>query len=171
MRRNLFIAAVVLQFVVLIGWVASLERALASASLIRLDVAPVDPRDLLRGDYVRLRYGISSVPADLFTPPFSGEHWGETVYVVLAARDRAWTAVAASLTRGRVALGPGQRVIIGKIASGSAPTVTVTYGIERLYVPEGKGTLPRGVIQADVALTADGRPFLKRVFVDGRPYP
>jgi hypothetical protein len=47
----------------------------------------------------------------------------------------------------------------------------VVFGIERLYVPEGKGVLPRGRVEAEIALTESGRPFLTRVFVDGRPHP
>jgi uncharacterized membrane-anchored protein len=42
---------------------------------------------------------------------------------------------------------------------------------ERYYVPEGKGTPPGGKMEAEVALTPDGRPFLTRLLVDGRPYP
>jgi uncharacterized membrane-anchored protein len=49
--------------------------------------------------------------------------------------------------------------------------VRLDYGIGRYYVPEGKGTLPRGATEAEVALTPDGRAFLIRLFVDGRPYP
>ena len=31
--------------------------------------------------------------------------------------------------------------------------------------------LPRGRVEAEIALAEGGRPFLTRVFVDGRPYP
>lgn len=47
----------------------------------------------------------------------------------------------------------------------------VFYGIEHYYVREGKGTPPRGKMEAEVALTADGTPLLTRLFVNGRPYP
>jgi len=170
-RRRLFIAAVLVQVIVLVGWVASLERALASASLVRLEVVPVDPRDLLRGDYVQLRYRVSTVASDLFAPPLGGGHWGETVYVALAPKGDVWEVVAASLARANLALQPGQRVLAGRILSEPSPNVVITYGIERYYVPEGKGTPPRGRMDAEVALTADGRAFLRQLFIDGRPYP
>jgi uncharacterized membrane-anchored protein len=47
--------------------------------------------------------------------------------------------------------------------------VRVDYGIERYYVPEGKGTILGGRVEAEIALTESGRPFLTRLFVDGRP--
>ena len=34
-----------------------------------LKVEPVDPRELLRGDYVRLGYDISRLPGSIFVPP------------------------------------------------------------------------------------------------------
>src|SRR5437867_2385757 len=106
MRRKLFVAAVVLQFVVLVGWAGGFEWALATATVVRLQVAPVEQRDLLRGESLVLRYHISTLPAELFTPPLSvGNHQGERAYVVLAPGARVWTAVAASLTREHLRVG------------------------------------------------------------------
>jgi Predicted membrane protein (DUF2157) len=45
------------------------------------------------------------------------------------------------------------------------------YGIERFYVPEGRGMLPRGRVEAEISLPSSGRALLTRLFVDGRPYP
>ena len=49
-------------------------------------------------------------------------------------------------------------------------TVWVDYGIDKFFVPEGKGT-PHGKMVAIVAVGRGGRPHLKRLLVDGRPYP
>ena len=64
MRRGLFIAAVLVQALVLVAWSASLEWELAGAERIRLEVVQRDPRDLLRGDYVSLQYVIADIPLE-----------------------------------------------------------------------------------------------------------
>lgn len=172
MRRGLFIAAVVLQALVLVGWSASLEWELASAVRIRLEVVQRDPRDLLRGDYVWLQYVIADIPLE--TIAGGRPDYGDRVWVTLAPQDNVYALAAAN--RAPVAPGPGQRVIVGRVQTLSTtargPEVHIVYGIERLYVPEGRGVLPRGgKFEAEIALAAGGRPFLTRVFVDGRPYP
>ena len=44
-------------------------RLLTSGREITLPIVPVDPRDLFRGEYVRLGYDIGSVPARLLDGP------------------------------------------------------------------------------------------------------
>jgi len=48
--------------------------------------------------------------------------------------------------------------------------VHVDYGIEKFFIPEGKGN-PRGKIVAVVALAGNGHPYLKSLSVDGHPFP
>ena len=176
MRRRLFVGFVVLQALVLVGWAASLEQARARATLVRLEIAPLDPRDLLRGDYIVLNYAISTLPESQLVgrrPEWSDA--GRPIYVALAPRDGRHVAVAASLEREALPSGGNQRLIVGRLrgAGGRASGGPrgVEYGIEQYYVPEGKGTLPPGRMEAEVALTVDGRAFLTRLFVDGKPYP
>ncbi len=173
MRRRLFVLGIVIQAAVLIGWAASLEWARAGAVTIRLETAPVDPRELLRGDYVLLSYKISEIPLSAFVGERPGnDHIGFPVYVALVPRGGFHEAVAASVDPARLALEPGQLRLVGTLNwQIQGRGAHVTYGIERYYVPEGKGVLPRGKIEAEVAVTADGRPFLTRILVDGRPYP
>lgn len=171
MRRGLFIAAVVLQALVLVAWSASLEWELAGAERIRLEVVQRDPRDLLRGDYVWLQYVIADIPLEMIAG--GRPDYGDRVWVTLVQQDNVYTLAGAS--RASVAPGPGQRVIVGRVqslssSSGRGPEVHVVYGIEQLYVPEGRD-VPRGKVEAEIALAEGGRPFLTRVFVDGRPYP
>lgn len=174
MRRGLFVAAVALHAAALIGWAATLEWDLAQAERIRLEVVQRDPRDLLRGDYVWLRFVIADIPLE--TIAGGRPDYGDRIWVTLAPQDNVHALVAAS--RAAPVPAPGQRVIVGHVQSISARDgraselqAHVVYGIERLYVPEGKGTLPRGKVEAEIALTASGRPFLTRLFVDGRPHP
>lgn len=177
-RRRLFVALVILHALVLLGWGATLDRARARAAHVRLEVLPVDPRDLVRGDYVALGYAI----AGLTDTPFVGRRpdsndVGYPVYVALAPKGEAHVAVAASLDRSALPLEGGRRLIVGRltyapqIGRASGAPLRAQYGIERYYVPEGKGTLPPGRRDAEVLLTDEGRAYLVRLFIDGRPYP
>ena len=176
MRRRVFLLLVALHALVLVGWAASLEWALARAATIRVAVVQRDPRDLLRGDYIWLEYRFSEIPVSAFAGQRRPQT-GDRVWIALALREGVWEMTAASLARETLALGPGQRILAGKVEyqvgrSGDAQRVRVRYGIERYYVPEGKGRPPRwDKIEAEIALTQGGWPILTRIFLDGRPYP
>ena len=62
-RARWFAIVVALQVLFLLGWAAYHERERASATVVLLETVPVDPRDLLRGDYMILGYKIGRVPA------------------------------------------------------------------------------------------------------------
>jgi len=177
-RRRLFVALVVVHALVLLGWGATLERARARAAHVLLEVLPVDPRDLVRGDYITLGYAI----AGLTDTPFVGRRpdWndvGYPVYVALASKGDVHVVVAASLERSALPLDGGRRLIVGRLmyapqlGRASGAPLRVQYGVERYYVPEGKGILPPGLRDAEVLLTDEGRAYLVRLFINGRPYP
>ena len=61
MRRILILACIAAQALVLGVMAGEREFILITGERIRLRTAPIDPRDPFRGDFVRLRYEISSV--------------------------------------------------------------------------------------------------------------
>ena len=98
-RRNLFILFVALQVLALAGMVFYRERWLAGGTKVLLTTQPVDPRDLFRGDYVRLGYDISSLDVGQLKP---GEtiHRNDPVYVTLGkGADGTWQPLAFSRTQ------------------------------------------------------------------------
>ena len=66
MKAKLLIAVIALQAAWVISTAARQEFLLRRGTVVLLESAPVDPRDLLRGDYVILSYKISVLPAALF---------------------------------------------------------------------------------------------------------
>ncbi len=67
---------------------------LTSGREVVLDVIPVDPRSLFRGDYVILNYKISRLGGDVLKTPVKR---GDPIYVTLAKTDGGeWSAVAAA---------------------------------------------------------------------------
>src|ERR1035441_2202352 len=68
MKLILLLLVLALQTAWILGTTFVQERALAGGKLVLLETRPVDPRDLLRGDYVTLNYKISDVALSLFSP-------------------------------------------------------------------------------------------------------
>jgi uncharacterized membrane-anchored protein len=98
-RRNLFILIIVLQLLALAGMVLYKERWLARGTKILLKTQPVDPRDLFRGDYVRLGYEISSIDVSQL---LAGENIkrNDPVYVTLGrTADGSWQPLSFARTQ------------------------------------------------------------------------
>lgn len=180
-RRWLLVAALaiaVVQISFLVSMIAGRSAILRSGQEILLEVRPIDPRDLLRGDYVILGYNISSIPADLFAERPAEDEEGEdrVIFVRLKADDDGlWEPIAA-----RYGEKPQPEAAEGEIdIKGSASatwfegtiSVDVLYGIERFYVPEGEGKaiendLRERPFHMRVAVAKDGSAQIK-AFMDG----
>ncbi len=172
MKLKLFILVLALQSAWLLGTVFVQERALREGTVILLETRPVDPRDLLRGDYVILNYKISTIPTNRFSPPADLLTYGQTVWVALASRGEFHEITRASL--GRFDPGDGEVLVRGKIhwRTGGRDVereVGVEYGLERYYVREGTGN-PRGKLTVQAIVPASGRASIRQVFLDGVPY-
>lgn len=146
----------VVQLTGLVGLYAWHESG-RSQPTVMLRTQPVDPRDLLRGDYIILNYDISTLPAEFGKT----DRDGAEVFVVLkrdgefAVMDRVmdWPPEAGELfNRRRVR---GQRI---------------EYDLEKFFVPEGRGNPPQP-ITVEVAIRGDGRAQIKRIFSQGNPWP
>ncbi len=163
------------------------ERAdvLKSGTEVRLATAPVDPRDLFRGDYVILSYDIS-----LVEPVKLGEagrfRRGDPIFVTLQPNAEG-RAEPVAVSRAFRQPGPGQVVIEGKAASTRAcqprpgqarscapeeESVRVTYGLESFFVPQGQGRrierLERSRVEVVAAVSASGKAVIKRLLIDGK---
>lgn len=60
MRKLLFILSSVLVFAIFNHAIWQKEVTIASGETVYVELAPVDPRSLMQGDYMRLRYAIES---------------------------------------------------------------------------------------------------------------
>jgi len=135
-----------------------------------LNLRPVDPRDLLRGDYVIINLEISRVEKTL-PGADQGLKSGETVYVGL---DISADGVARPMKIARTRDEAGALAIAGRIGYGSADQVQIDYDIDAFYLPEGTGReierLPAKRVQAVVAVHPDGRALPLRLLVDGEEF-
>jgi uncharacterized membrane-anchored protein len=158
---------VAVQVVILLSILGFKQYTVWTGETVRLAVAPVDPRDPLRGDYVTLAYDISRLDPD----EVAGDDYPSgTVYVELReADDGLWEAVAIHEDRDREF--DGTVLLKGKVeyVGGRGDTLNVRYGIEELFIPEGSG----GDIPWDrdvaVELKVDrfGNAVVRHLLVDG----
>ncbi|WP_375306234.1 GDYXXLXY domain-containing protein [Bradyrhizobium sp. A11] len=178
-KAVLFGVAVLVQCLLLMLMVVDRVQILREGVEVTLQTQPVDPRDLLRGDYVVLRYLISEVPAGaLAGKPADARN--PTVFVKLAPNaEGLYTAVSVHaepvpvtapevLIRGRVSYSCGSNVRT------FCDKLTIKYGLESYFVPQGEGgKLEQARNQQKLRIVAavlpSGRAAIKRLLLDGEP--
>lgn len=179
----LFVAALIaalVQTAVIAMMVESRASILRSGTDVRLKTVPVDPRDLLRGDYVTLSYDISSIPSSILTGDGPAEI-GSARLTVRLMPDTAglWRATEASFGP----LEPREGSVLVRtlpfdyypLAEGRMPDrVFVRYGIERYYVPEGEGTVledarNQEALEVAARVSDTGRIQISRILLRGQP--
>jgi uncharacterized membrane-anchored protein len=183
--NRIIIAAVVVALAQIgfLGWIIAGRAAiLRDGTEITLKVEPIDPRDLLRGDYVSLRYEISNIPVRQITnlPPEPYLNDDRTLYArVKKGGDGYWHLVSASFDAPPAAAPDADEADIKGFLSGgwdlsAGTSVSPDYGIDRFYVPEGEGmdiqqdirVRPFGV---RVALASDGAAQIKALLDGDKP--
>jgi uncharacterized membrane-anchored protein len=176
-RRNLLAGALALQVAVL-GWmVYDHSRPLASGERFQLVCQPVDPRDLLRGDYVILSYAFQDLSAPQKTallreweaahPGTQDEPKGSfgalipndtPIYVPLYRGDKGIAGFGDPTLR-QPATGP---FLLARKGAGSWGRGELRAGIESFYVEEGTGKSweklrNQGNLLAEVAVLPNGK--------------
>lgn len=181
-RSRLLIAAALLALaqIAFLSWIIAGRAAiLRNGQEVLLKVEPVDPRDLFKGDYVRLGYEIRDVPARLIenAPQGTFRLVEGPIFLRLAKDDDGfWRTRAAFM--GAPFTTPaavGEVDIRGHMNGGwdidQSGSITVDFDIDRFYVPEGDGrqieidlrVRPFGIL---VAVAKDGTPQIKAL-MDG----
>ena len=158
-RRLVLLGVVAAQIALPLALAAVAAADLAFGREIRLRAQPVDPLDIFRGNYVVLRYDISTLPVQYDTDR------GERLCVALREEDGEW--------RGTYALpgGPGSGAsICGRARSDAraGEQVTIEYGIETYFASaerakEIERSIAEGRTYAVLDLDDDGSARVKRL--------
>lgn len=178
-KAVLFGVAILVQCGLLVLMVVDRMEILREGREVTLQTQPVDPRDLLRGDYVVLRYDISQLPAGALAGKTT-ETRNPIVFVKLApnanglyeavsvSADPVTVAAPEILIRGRVSYscGSASRTFCDKL--------TIKYGLENYFVPEGEGRKLEQArnqqrLRVVAAVLPSGRAAIKRLLLDGEP--
>ncbi|WP_068413294.1 GDYXXLXY domain-containing protein [Labrenzia sp. OB1] len=140
-----------------------------TGKVVQLETVPVDPRDLLRGDYVVINLAITSVSTDL--PGSDGLRSGDRVYVGLSADDGG-IARPVLLAKSRDSAGP--LAIAGTVRSATGETLRIDYGIDAFFLPEGEGRVIERLdtkrVLLEVSIAEDGRSLPLTLLVDGKAF-
>lgn len=137
---------------------------------ITLATTPIDPRDLLRGDYVIINLELTNLPVSL--PGGSSDFQrGSEIYVELEV-DADGIARAKRVDR---QLPKGASLVLaGKVSRVLADTIRIDYGLDTFFVPEGTGKaieqLPRDRVQLVAVVDAQGNAMPLRLLIDGKPF-
>lgn len=170
------LGAFLLQTALLAWMIVDRAMLLSDGREVRLAVVPVDPRDLLRGDYVVLSYEISRIAIDEAEGD-DGFGFHDPIYVVLRDTADGWRAD--SLWHDAPASGLFLKGIVVGISTpedcanaAACQELLIDYNLERFFVPEGEGRELEDLrndqrVSVDVAVAENGRAALKRLLVDG----
>jgi uncharacterized membrane-anchored protein len=164
-ERQVLLVTVIAQIVVLVGMIALRALPLVTGKTVLVRVQPVDPRDLLRGDYVILSYPFSRVPQQGIEGLSEKERgsWtkmeGRTVYVPLVPDSVPghWRGAGATVVKPAT----------GLFLKGQIPRYgPIQFGIEAYYVQEGAGhhyeqAIRDRKLSAELAVTSSGEAALR----------
>lgn len=177
--RRIWISAVILaalQTGILLYMIASHALILAHGADILLKAAPVDPRDLLRGEYVILNYDISQVPVKTLVGERPKEEGDSTLFVRLEKHADGFWGIAES------SFDPlpekADTVVLETLPFDYRPnvdteTIRVEYGIESYYVPEGEGhhleqATNAGRLSVAARVASSGAVQIRSLLLDGQ---
>ena len=174
MRKKLTMVFVVCQILVLAYMAGEREYILYAGEKIVLRTAPIDPRDVFRGDFVRLNYDISSTPVDRLQGDVKDKirQKDYLVYSVLKKLDGGLSEVDFITDKE-----PDEGVYLrGRVNThwrfrNRAQLLRVRYGIEQLFVEQGAGLeiekrrgKRRGLqipMEVEVAVSSNGKSVIK----------
>jgi len=165
MNRTIFvIATIALQITFLRLWITreNLRIQPGHGKSIRVRTIPVDPRDLLRGQYIRLRYPFSD--GDIEAPRDS------RIWVTLREKTidgtRFHEPYRYSKTKPKIER--SDDVLIRGIFK---TRDSLSFGIEKYFVPFGTDTPKVDSITVRLRIGNDYQPRIEKVYVNGRPWP
>ena len=172
--KKLVISALVLALVQIgfLSWIIAGRAAiLRNGKEVLLKVEPIDPRDLLRGDYIILGYEISRIPVKLIANIPADKLSSDNTSLVVRLRKGAegyWQPTAAWFGAAPAPAAADEADIVGHVGAGwdlreEGASIAPDYGIERFYLPEGEGM----AIQNDMRV----RPFAVRVAIAANGAP
>lgn len=166
--KLLFALLVGLQVGFLLVWAGYHETVRRTASVVLLKVVPVDPRDIVRGQFFRLGYEISQ----LDQPNANDWTTGREVWVGLDPQDDGFWAASGVYAERSAATMLHQHAVSGRVVRSWNPRqLRIEYGIEEYYVPEGTPTPDFRHLTVEATVSGAGHLNLKRVLLHGKSWP
>ncbi|MDY6964801.1 MAG: GDYXXLXY domain-containing protein [Halobacteriota archaeon] len=169
MDKKEFMLLMLVPAVVIIALLSVHLYILSFGQEILLEIPePIDPRDLFRGDYVRLNYEISQINLTETSYDY-GFSRGEPIYATLSEKEKFWTIDSVSHTE--PTLINNQVFMKGEVTSVYKDRVRVKWGIESFFVPEGEGLpierhMGKGNVSIVVKVGYNGYSVIKELLIN-----
>jgi uncharacterized membrane-anchored protein len=145
-RRMAILAGLAIVLIVVNWQIARKERVLRDGTSILLALAPVDPRSLIQGDYMRLDYAIARQIA-------GDDSWPSDGRIVIQADE---DGVAAFVRRHEgEALQPGERLLLYRRRGGR-----IRIGTDAFFFEEGTAARYADARYGELRLDASGESLL-----------
>lgn len=178
-RRQLFTCAIIGQLIALACLAYIPFVTLTEGKVYKIEAEIVDPWNMFRGDYVHLSYEFSRVQTNLRWRP------GQKVFAVLGRNSQNKWSVERLATRkpvgsentlvlaGKIrAVSPGKAgaIVSSKNGCVSGDYVNIDFGIEQVFVPEGKGRQAEREKKLDIllAVSSGGNAVVKEAHYAGK---
>jgi uncharacterized membrane-anchored protein len=144
MKKAFLLFAIIFQLAALLWMALSREYVVQTGEVIKIQTAPIDPRDLFRGDFVRLDYDLSTLPSRLLAGHLLDQKLkkGQALYVTLQKDSRGMVKPVSVSDRkpgGNVLFVRGRLIRNWTKNKYGSSTVAIKYGIEQYFVEQGKG--------------------------------
>jgi uncharacterized membrane-anchored protein len=166
------LAVVGLQLLILLSIIGFKQYTVWTGETVLLKTQPYDLRDLLRGDYVTVRYDISTI--DARTIAGDDDLYGDVYVELRQGADGYWEPVA--VHNGREHEFDGTELIKGfaGYSYDGQSTYEIEYGIEEIFIPEGSGDqIPPSTrerpVGVEVKVDRFGNAVPRHFVVDGVP--
>jgi uncharacterized membrane-anchored protein len=169
-RSKLFLGLVLLQALFLIAIALSYYAIGWYGKEIRLQTLPIDPRDLLYGDYVNLNYDINEISTSLWKGPGKINDLSNNLYVVLKLDElsKNGTYKAVALYGHKPTVQEDEVILKGRTNYTGDDTIHVKYGLETYYISENSGKeleqkANLGKLVANVKVASWGRAIIEDI--------
>lgn len=178
--RMAFVVVVALKLAALGTIIGLRVHLLRTGAQVRLECIPIDPRSLLSGDYVTLRFraatfdGVELQRLNVFRESFYDR---DRVYVAVERPSGSAFHQAVALSHDLARLHAQWPLVLrgrvdpqgyGRVARDS---ISVRYGLEQYFVPQGQGLrIESRMLEASVeaAVATSGESALRRLLLGGR---
>ena len=144
--RALIVAGLVMALALTAWEVSKKERLLASGDMLLLELAPVDPRSLIQGDYMRLEYAIARQWSQEGSWPRDG--------ALIVVRDNDAVAQFRRRDQGEP-LADGEHRLTYRIRNGR-----LKVGVDAFYFQEGLAGTYQPARYGEMRVAADGTSLL-----------
>ncbi len=127
------------------------ERLLACGNRVFFKLAPVDPRSLMQGDYMALRYALAN---DLSVIRWK-QHLEDRSGLTIITLDKKHIAIKVRLYTNAEKLAPDEKLLHYKLSRGN-----ISFGADSFFFQEGQGKSYEKAKYGELVLDDDGSSVL-----------